>query len=81
MRYSYSNFKKKALSDTGFPQNTRKIFNSVTFNLKELEQNRSQSKRRKEMIKVTEEINKIKTKINRKTNETKNCFFEKNQSQ
>ena len=36
----------KALSDTGFPQNIRKILNSVTFNLKELEQNKSQSKQK-----------------------------------
>ena len=47
------------------PQNTRKIPNNLTYHLRELEkeeQMKSKVSRRKETIKIREEINKIEIK-------------------
>ena len=56
-----------------------KISNNLIYHLKESKKEaKMQSKvsRRKELIKMREEINKTETKI-RKSNETKSWFFEK----
>ena len=52
-------------SDIGLPQKTRKISNNLTYHLKELEkEERSKPKvsRRKEIMKIRKEINKVEIK-------------------
>ena len=56
--------------NTGLPQETRKkISNSLTYHLKELQKGQTKSKvkkkKKKEIIKIREEINKIVFKNNR----------------
>ena len=74
--------KRKVYSDTILPQETRKIRNKhLTLHLKQLEkeeQTKPKFSRRKEIIKIREEINEIETKKTiEKINETKIWFFEK----
>ena len=66
-------------SNTGLPQETRKIPNNLILHLKELEkgQMKPQISRRKEIIKIRAEINEIERKTTEKVNETKSWFFEK----
>ena len=56
--------KREAYSDTGIPQETRKISNNLTYHQKRLEkeeQTEPQVRRRKEIIKIRKKINKIET--------------------
>ena len=83
MGWSKSNSKKKVYSNTILPQETRKISkNNLNLHLQPLEKE-EQTKpkvsinRRKEIIKIRAEINKIETKKIAKINKTKNLFFEK----
>ena len=66
---SKSSFKRKVYSDTGLLQEIRKISNNnLTYHLKDLEkeeQMKPRISRRKEIIKIREEINK-RQKKNRK---------------
>ena len=61
MGCSKSNSKRGVHSDTGLPQETRKISNNLSYNLKELEkfvpsQTKLKVSHRKEIIKIREEI-------------------------
>ena len=70
MRCSKSSSKAEVYSNTGLPQETSQIKN-LTYHLKELakeEQTKHKVSRRKEIIKIREEINKIEI---RKKNKTK----------
>ena len=73
--------KREVYSYTSLPQETRKISNSLTLHLKEVEkeeQTKLKVSRRKEIIKIREEINEIETKKTiAKINKTKSRFFEK----
>ena len=64
MVYNKSCFKKEVHSDTDLPQETRKISNNLTYHLKllEKEQTKPKGSRRKEIIKIREEMNKIQIK-------------------
>ena len=65
MGCSKSNSKQEAYSNTILPQETRKISNNLTLDLKELEkeqQTKPKVSRRKETIKIRAEINEIGTK-------------------
>lgn len=59
----------------------RSYINSLTLNLKELEKEKQikfKASRRKEIIKVKMEMNKVQNRVTvKKNNETKSCFFEK----
>ena len=82
MGCSKSSSKREVYSYTSLPQETRKISNKepiltpkVT---KETRTNKTQISRRKEIITIRAEINKIQAKkIITKITETKSCFFEK----
>ena len=66
---SKSNSKREVYSNTGLPQEIRKTSNNLTSHLKELEkeeQIKPKVSKRKEIIKIREEINKIEIKNNRK---------------
>ena len=80
MRYSKSGSKREVHSNTGLPQETRKISNNLTLHLKKLEkeeQTKPKVSRRKEIIKIRE-INEIETKKTiPKINKTKIWFLEK----
>ena len=73
--------KREIYSNTFLPQETRKISDSLTLQLKELEkeeQTKPKVSRRKEIIKISTEINEIETKKTvAKISKTKSCFFEK----
>ena len=56
MGCSKSNLKRKAYSDTGLPQETRKILNNLIYHLNELEQ--GEEMRRKVRRKIRMDINK-----------------------
>ena len=80
MRHSKSSSKRQVYSNIGLPQETRKISNNLMYDLKELEkeeQTKPKVTRRKEITKITAEINKIETKKIEKINETKSCFFKR----
>ena len=81
MGHSKSSSKREVYSNTILPQETRKISNNLPLHLKQLEkeeQTKPKVSRRKEIIKMKEEINEIETnKIIEKINETKSLFFEK----
>ena len=81
MGCSKSSSKREVYSNTILPQETRKISNNLTLQLKELEkeeQTKPKVSRRKEIIKITAEINEIETKKTiAKINKTKSWFFEK----
>ena len=82
MGLSKSSFKRKVYSDTGLSQETRKISDKQSkLYLKELEkeeQTKPKVSRRKEIIKIITEINKIETKNTvEKISATKSWFFEK----
>ena len=65
MGCSKSSFKCEVYSNTILPQETRKISNSLTLHLKELEkeeQTKPKVSRWKEIIKIRAEINEIETK-------------------
>ena len=53
--HSKSNFKIEVYTDTRLPQETRKITNNLTLHLKE-QKTKLKVKRRKEIIKMIEEI-------------------------
>ena len=76
-----SSAQREIHSNTGLPQKRRSQFNNLTGHLNELEkeeQTKPKVGRRKEIIKIKEEINKIETqKTTNKINQTKNWFFEK----
>ena len=77
-----SSAQKEIYSDTGLPQKEeRSQMDNLTLHLNELEkeeQKRPKVSRRKEIIKITEEINKIEPhKTIEKINKTKSWFFEK----
>ena len=73
--------KREAYSDTGIPQETRKISNNLTYHQKRLEkeeQTKPKVSRRKEIIKITAEINETETKETiAEISKTKSWFFEK----
>ena len=79
MGCSKSSSKREVDSNTILPQETRKSqINNQTLHLKQLEKEewtKSKVSRRKEIIKIREEIETKKTII--KINETKSWFFEK----
>ena len=82
MGCSKSCAKKKVYSDTSLPQERRKISNKQpNLTLKGTRKRRASKPkigRRKEIIKIRAEINKIKTKkIIQKINESKSWFYEK----
>ena len=81
MGYSKSLSKREVYSNTILPQQTREISNNLTLRLRELEkeeQTKPQVSRRKEIIKIREEINEIETKKTiAKVNKTKSWFSEK----
>lgn len=56
--------KREVYSNTGLPQDARKISNNLTLHVKELEKEQTKPKinRRKEIIKIRAEINDIQTK-------------------
>ena len=77
---SKSSSKREVYSYKSLPQETRKISNNLTLQLKELEKEQTKPKvsRRKEIIKIRAEINEIETKKTiAKINEAKSWFFEK----
>ena len=70
----------KVHSNTGFSQKRRSQINNLTHHLNELEkeeQTKPKVSRRKEIIKIKEEINKIEIKKIEKINKTKSWFFKK----
>ena len=81
MGHSKSNSKEEVYSKTGLPQEARKSQkHSLNYCIKELEkeeQTHPKVSRRKEIIKIRAEINKIETqtKVIEKISETKSCFF------
>ena len=80
MGCSKSSSKREVYSNTILPQETE-ISNNLTLYLKQLEkeeQTKPKVSRRKEIIKITAEINEIEMKKTiAKINETKSWFFEK----
>ena len=70
MRCSKSNFKREVHSNTGLPQNTRKISNKqpnlTPKRIRKEEQTKSKVSRRKEIIKIRVEIIKTQTKKKKK---------------
>ena len=82
MGRSKSSAKREVYSNTSLPQETEKSqINNLTLHLKQLEkeeQRKPKVSRRKEIIKIEEEINEIEMKKTiAKTNKTKSWFFEK----
>ena len=81
MGCSKSGSKREVYSYTSIPQEARKISNTLTLHLKELEkeeQTEPKVSRRKEIIKIRAEINGIEAKKTiAKINKTKSWFFEK----
>ena len=80
MGCSKSSSKREVYSYTSLPEETRKISNNLTLHLKELEkeeQTKPKVSRRKEIIKIRAEINKIETKKTGKINKAKSWFSEK----
>ena len=74
MGCSKSSSKREVYSNSVSPQETRKITNNLTLQLKQLEkeeQRKPKVSRRKEIIKIRAEINEIKTKTIAKINKTK----------
>ena len=66
MGYSKSSYKKEVHRDTGLPQETKKS-QTTYLPLKELEEStKPKVSRRKEIIKIREEINKMEINKNRK---------------
>ena len=64
-------------SDIVLPSKTKKLSNSLNYNLKEFKK-KTKVSRRKKIIKTREEINKIEIKkIIEKINKTKSWFFER----
>ena len=78
MGCSKSSTTREFYSNTGLPQETRKISNNLTLHLKELEEE-EQTKpkvRRKKIINIRAELNEIETKKTiEKINETNSWFF------
>ena len=76
-----SSAQREIYSDTGLSQKRRSQIDSLTFHISKLEkeQKRPKVSRRKEIIKIKEEFNKleIEKKTIEKINKTKSCFFEK----
>ena len=75
-----SSAQREIYSDTGLSQKRRSQIDSLTFHLSKLEkeQKRPKVSRRKEIIKIKEEINKIEIqKTTEKINKTKSWFCEK----
>ena len=77
-----SSAQREIYSDTGLSQKRRsQKIDSLNFHLSKLEkeQKRPKVSRRKEIIKIKEEFNKleIEKKTIEKINKTKSCFFEK----
>ena len=69
MGRSKCSHKREVYSNIGIPQKTREISNKLTYHLKELEkeeETKPKMHRRKEIIKIREEINTIDIKKNRK---------------
>ena len=64
MGCSQSSFKWKVYGNTQLPQETRKTSNNLTLYLKQLEKEQMKLKvgRRKEIIKISAEINEIETR-------------------
>ena len=81
MGCSKSSSKREVYSNSVSPQETRKITNNLTLQLKQLEkeeQTKPKVSRRKEIIKLRAEINEIETKKTiAQINKTKSWFFEK----
>ena len=83
MGCSKNSSKSEVYSNTTLPQETRKISDkkNLTLHLKQLEkeeQTKPKVSRRKETIKIREEINEIETKKTiEKITEAKSWFFEK----
>ena len=62
MGQSKSNSKRVIYSDTTLPQETREVSNNLTLHLKQLEkeeQTKPKVSKRKQIIKITTEINEI----------------------
>src|SRR3712207_1745408 len=79
---SKSGSKREGYSNSGLPQQRRKIPNKQSNRtlkvLEKEEQTKPKISRRKEIIKITAAINEIETKNTiEKINETKSWFFEK----
>ena len=75
-----SSAQREIYSDTGLSQKRRSQIDSLSFHLSKLEkeQKRPKVSRRKEIIKIKEEFNKVEIqKKVEKINKTKSCFFEK----
>ena len=75
-----SSAQREIYSDTGLSQKRRSQIDSLTFHLSKLEkeQKRPKVSRRKEIIKIKEEFNKVEIqKTIEKINRTKSWFFEK----
>ena len=77
MGCSKSSSRSKVYSDTGLPQETRKISNNLTFHVRELEKEEKTKPNISRRNKIREEINKIETKKTEKINENKSWFLEK----
>ena len=80
MGCSKSSTKREIYSNTGLPQQTRKNSDKsseTTPNRTRKRRTKPKIIRRKEIIKIRAEINKIETKKIEKNNETKSWFFEK----
>ena len=81
MGHCKSNAKGKDHSNTGIPQGTRKKSNNLNLHLKQVEKEEMKNlrvSRRKEILKMTAEINAKETKGTiAKINKAKICLFEK----
>lgn len=67
--HTKSSSKSKVYSNTGLPQESRKISNNLTSHLKKLEKEEQRNpkvSRRKEIINIRAKINEIETKNDRK---------------
>ena len=67
----------RVYSNTILLQETRKISNNLTLQLKQLDKEKQNPKLVEEIIMVRAEINEIEMKKTKKINETKSWFFEK----
>ena len=75
-----SSAQREIYSETGLSQKRRSQIDSLTFHLSKLEKEQKSPKvsRRKEIIKIKEEFNKVEIqKTIEKINKTESCFFEK----
>ena len=81
MGHYKSSAKRKVHSNTGIPQETRKKSNNLTLHLKQLEKEEMENprvSRRKEILKIREEINVKETKETiAKIIKVKSWFFER----